>query len=161
MTEIFKYASVWGEPMIVGDKRGISPLIATVLLMAFAVAIGGMIMNWSSNFDESFQIGCGEVQLEKIDLCRTENGVNLWVKNTGKQKVAGLSIKQFDAADELILSTDIPNTKLNPGDSVKKDVPVIIDTGTRVGVYASIMKNNAPTQCSDPVFPKEPLPDCS
>ncbi len=29
------------------SKRGISPLIATVLLIAFSVALGTMIMNWS------------------------------------------------------------------------------------------------------------------
>ena len=31
-------------------KRGVSPLIATVLLIAFAVALGAVVMNWGSNF---------------------------------------------------------------------------------------------------------------
>ena len=30
------------------NKRGLSPIIATVLLIAFAVAIGAMIMSWTS-----------------------------------------------------------------------------------------------------------------
>ena len=32
------------------SKRGVSPLIATVLLIAFAVALGAVVMNWASNF---------------------------------------------------------------------------------------------------------------
>lgn len=146
--------------MLVGDKRGISPLIATVLLMAFAVAIGGMIMNWSSNFDETFQIGCGEVQLEKIDFCRTETGVSVWVKNVGDQKVAGLTLKQF-RGEELLLSTEVPGTEIPKDDSLRKDLPITVDAGTRVGLYASILKNNEPTLCTDPVFAKEVLPQCS
>ncbi|RME31755.1 hypothetical protein D6789_01720 [Candidatus Woesearchaeota archaeon] len=147
--------------MLVGDKRGISPLIATVLLMAFAVAIGGMIMNWSSNFDKTFQIGCGEVKLESVDFCRTETGVSIWVRNSGEQKIAGLTLKQFDSNDELLLSTDIPKTELPVDESLKKEVPITVAPSTRVGLYASIMKNNEPTVCADPVFPKATLPQCS
>jgi flagellin-like protein len=32
------------------DKRGVSPLIATVLLIAFAVALGAVVMNWGRGF---------------------------------------------------------------------------------------------------------------
>ena len=32
------------------NKRGISPLIATVLLIAFAVALGAVVMNWGKNY---------------------------------------------------------------------------------------------------------------
>ena len=33
-----------------GNKKGVSPLIATVLLIAFAVALGAVIMNWGRGF---------------------------------------------------------------------------------------------------------------
>src|SRR3989338_3340522 len=31
-------------------KKGVSPLIATVLLIAFAVALGAVVMNWGRSF---------------------------------------------------------------------------------------------------------------
>lgn len=34
------------------SKRGISPLIATVLLIAFAVALGAVVMNWGKQYVE-------------------------------------------------------------------------------------------------------------
>lgn len=33
-------------------KRGVSPLIATVLLIAFAVALGAVVMNWGKSYVE-------------------------------------------------------------------------------------------------------------
>jgi flagellin-like protein len=34
------------------NKRGVSPLIATVLLIAFAVALGAVVMNWGRTYTE-------------------------------------------------------------------------------------------------------------
>lgn len=36
-------------------KRGVSPLIATVLLIAFAVALGAIVMNWGRTYVEDTQ----------------------------------------------------------------------------------------------------------
>ena len=38
------------------NKKGLSPLIATVLLIAFAIALGTVIMNWSIQQAESSPI---------------------------------------------------------------------------------------------------------
>lgn len=35
------------------NKKGLSPIIATILLIAFAVAIGAMIMSWTTGVTES------------------------------------------------------------------------------------------------------------
>ena len=35
------------------NKRGVSPLIATVLLISFAVALGAVVLNWGRNLDIS------------------------------------------------------------------------------------------------------------
>lgn len=39
------------------NKRGISPLIATVLLVAFAVALGAVVMSWTSGVEPEPAIG--------------------------------------------------------------------------------------------------------
>jgi flagellin-like protein len=38
------------QTLFFNNKRGISPLIATVLLIAFAVALGAVVMNWGKNY---------------------------------------------------------------------------------------------------------------
>ena len=40
-------------------KKGISPLIATVLLIAFAVALGALVMTYSGSLSE-----CGKIDIE-------------------------------------------------------------------------------------------------
>jgi len=54
------------------SKRAISPLIATVMLIAFAVALGAVVMNWGKGFLE--ESGAmpegGETNLEGPDPCQ-------------------------------------------------------------------------------------------
>ena len=38
------------EQFRMNGKKGVSPLIATVLLIAFAVALGAVVMNWGQSF---------------------------------------------------------------------------------------------------------------
>ncbi|MEM4756213.1 MAG: archaellin/type IV pilin N-terminal domain-containing protein, partial [Candidatus Woesearchaeota archaeon] len=59
-------------------KRGISPLIATVILIGFAVALGAVVMNWSkAQLNTS---GCEKVEIdfEKVagvaQFCQTNDG---------------------------------------------------------------------------------------
>jgi flagellin-like protein len=52
------------------NKRGVSPLIATVLLISFAVALGSVVLNWGRNLDIS----------GRDDLC---SGVVIKIRNVG------------------------------------------------------------------------------
>lgn len=52
-------------------KRGISPLIATVLLIGFTVALAAVIMNWAIGFTKDTTGGVGE-QNERFRLCVNE-----------------------------------------------------------------------------------------
>ena len=54
---------------IFNSKKGVSPLIATILLIAFAVALGSVVMNWGLNLN----LG------KSPDRCR---GVEITIRNT-------------------------------------------------------------------------------
>src|SRR3989338_2966243 len=94
-------------------KRGVSPLIATVLLIAFAVALGAVIINWGRGFVQErtsdvekttkIETGCAlDVQLKvsEIDgtpqLCYGGSGtsgqVNFTLDNKGKKDIKELEI---------------------------------------------------------------------
>ena len=74
-------------------KRGVSPLIATVLLIAFAVALGAVVMNWGRGYVEDTaddareksdrELVCAsEIDLAAVDvdsvtqICYSENGAD-------------------------------------------------------------------------------------
>ncbi len=78
------------------SKRGISPLIATVLLIAFAVALGAMIMNWSSNLlsESSLEGVCEKVKISLVGkFCWKDNQINIEVLNSGTSEIQELVLR--------------------------------------------------------------------
>ncbi|MBU3941940.1 MAG: hypothetical protein KKF74_03435 [Nanoarchaeota archaeon] len=52
---------------ITKNKKGVSPLIATILLIAFAVALGAVVMSWGKNVESS------SAELLSIEKCANVN----------------------------------------------------------------------------------------
>jgi len=82
-------------------KRGISPLIATVLLIGFIVALVAVVMMWGKGFvmekaqkEGSLadkQLGCTRV---KIDI--KKEGNSIFVLNSGSEPIDGLILRQLN-----------------------------------------------------------------
>ena len=84
------------------NKRGVSPLIATVLLISFAVALGSVILQIGSEIDFS-NMGetCSGVSIEIRDIdtsqvCYSVSGNNTYlnfiIDNSGNKDIDGLTI---------------------------------------------------------------------
>ena len=58
-------------------KKGISPLIATVLLIAFAVALGAVVMNWGRSYVEDTAANAERTSQTKVDCSL---GVDIEIK---------------------------------------------------------------------------------
>jgi len=89
-------------PKILSSKKGVSPLIATILLIAFAVALGSVVMNWGLNLDlgkSADKCRSIEMKLREIDSAEAcfggfgQNGyINFVIDNTGTDDISGLAI---------------------------------------------------------------------
>jgi flagellin-like protein len=108
-------------------KRGISPLIATVLLIAFAVAIGTMVMNIGRNVNAN--VGdCNDVKLEvqtingKPLLCydTLNNKMNFLLKNTGSVDIQMLKF-YVTASDFSHEEKDLVESSIKQGDTLSKN----------------------------------------
>lgn len=65
------------------SKKSVSPLIATVLLIAFAVALGAVVMNWSKSYFETTT----QYATEKSDTARMcAMDVSLGVLKVGSEQ---------------------------------------------------------------------------
>ena len=109
-------------------KRGVSPLIATILLIAFAVALGSVIMNWGLNLNlgkSDDKCANVDIRLRKLDgseACFGSIGSNRYlnfiIDNTGGKDINGLSVwiatdkgtKLFDL-DNILIKKDSLYTK--------------------------------------------------
>src|SRR6056297_1322664 len=111
-------------------KKGMSPLIATVFLIAFAVALGVMIMNWSpSEHDSANKDLCENVEINLLQTpCSSDNKLSFEVQNTGSQKIDGLKLKTTNAESEIEIT--LKSSTLFPSESVTKEVPFLYDSGT-------------------------------
>ena len=121
---------------ILGSKKGVSPLIATILLIAFAVALGSVIMNWGLNLNLGKEDdACGKIELkvraiESADVCYGGSGangyVNFVVDNTGSAEINGLSIWVIGEKGTRLL--DLDNIAIKEGFLYdKKDKEVSYD----------------------------------
>lgn len=87
--------------MKIKNKKGVSPLIATVLLISFAVALGAVVINWGRNIEIAKDDKCADVEIKireinDYDICYSDSGsnayINFVVDNVGKQDLYGLSL---------------------------------------------------------------------
>ena len=91
-------------PKLLGfyNKRGVSPIIATVLLISFAVALGSVVLNWGRNLDISKPGDiCAGVSIKirsigNVQVCYGGSGksayLNFILDNNGNANIDGISI---------------------------------------------------------------------
>jgi flagellin-like protein len=96
-------------------KKAVSPLIATVLLIAFSVALGAVVMNWGRTFvgeqtkkvdtDSEIVMKCSvDILLQYVEINSREQvclesgtgNLRIIVQNLGSQNATGVSIRFID-----------------------------------------------------------------
>lgn len=103
-------------------KKGISPVIATVLLVAMVIVIGLIIFSWAKGFQaeavtkfggENIEITCEKVSFE-ADYSRSSG--TLFLSNLGNVPIFGINAKIYEAGSHVTESLDsIANNWPNVG----------------------------------------------
>ena len=135
------------------SKKGISPLIATVLLIGFTVALGVLTYLWLSG-TLSLQAKKGEIQCGPNDIAEleftvpsctvdnTKHELSLQVNNQGKKKIDGFWIAMEKGATPL----DVHNVK--PGTEEKIGLAGAPDDLQNVELIPVIIENSAVKTCA-------------
>lgn len=122
-------------------RKGVSPFIASVLLIAFAIAVAGIYSGWITSFTEETTEKVGE-RSEKRVTCsyggivlsdplyynRTSRNLSGWVENTDIISLGNIDLEIFyvdDTRDKLDM-----NMSLSPGErnTFNENVPKLNDT---------------------------------
>ncbi len=132
-------------------KKGMSPLIATVLLMAFAVALGGMIMNWSAGIKEGAD--CGSLDIDVRKACYTDDGVKLDMRSSSEKKIESINlvVETSDMKSEFSLK----DSSLGKGASLSREVSYLAKSSSKLKVFPVIEGE----ECKDPIY-EESLEEC-
>ena len=113
---------------IFSSKKGVSPLIATVLLIAFAVALGSVVMNWGLNLNLGKSAdNCRNVEIKirnigVAEVCYSGFGangiINFIIDNTGSTEISGLAI--WVIGDKGTQLSDLDNITIKKGSLFEK-----------------------------------------
>lgn len=166
------------------SKKGVSPLIATVLLIAFTVALGAVVMNWGKDFvttkakDTSgvanLELSCTsdiELLVKKIGatkrLCYNITDTNttqitFLLENRGVKAIDGVRITVID--DEYgVNSTDLLSP-ISGGGIASNSVIVNTDKPISQIEFVPMLKPEGETTtrlCSKNALKETDIPDCS
>lgn len=100
-------------------KKGISPILASVLLLAVTISVAGVFSGWAPNLAQSVtgqtenqteqRLSCNEASAEFIsaNYDSTNTEVNLAVRNTGGEDFDELILAAFNSDDTLVTQTNI------------------------------------------------------
>lgn len=105
-------------------KRGISPLIGAILIIAFTIAIAAVVMFWSAGFIKSTtetatiqttkEVTCSmEVNLKINSACLEGNSLKYIIDNKGKQDLSGFITRVYATNNVIANETNITIPTLN------------------------------------------------
>ena len=160
------------------NKKGISPLIATVLLIGFTVALAAVVITWGSGFvnrittstdtSSTNSFACTNDLDFQINKVNCGNSGSVLIDNRGNVDIASLSVRFFDVSGNPVGS---PSTvSISPavnqnfvGKFELKTIPnantvpatMIVPSGTsKVEAIATIKVNGQNVVCSAAVRDK-------
>jgi flagellin-like protein len=161
------------------QKKGVSPLIATVLLIAFAVALGAVVMNWG----KSFAIGTMNTVQQKSDqdtTCSSDVSLNVVkladgtlqmcygggatqgfiffiVENTGRIDVSSIDLQIIGSSD-VYVNNSLNGTSISIGHALRKNVTYSYDaygSVKQVRIIPKINLGGKTVTCSGNVLEKD------
>jgi flagellin-like protein len=106
--------------MMFSSKRGVSPLIATILLIAFAVALGAVVMQLGSGLASDSCSADVQISVSGF-ICYDGKQIKMSVKNSGNEELGGLGIWVYGSnegikiknLDEVFTSKTMSNLKID------------------------------------------------
>lgn len=113
------------------EKKGISPVIATILLISLTVVIGVIIFLWfrgmtqeviTKSGGKNIELVCDDVQFE-VDY---SNG-KLFISNTGNIPIFGIYVKEYKESSYSTkyikeLSEEWPSSGINQGERISLEI---------------------------------------
>ncbi len=121
------------------SRKGITPLVATILLVAFSVGLGALVMSWGQDYIEQkaeFVQGTAEIgsgcDASKIDIiriggqpqvCLGPSGVELWIDNGPDEDLYNI-MARIAGANSVQTIGEILTQPLNKANAVKTTIPV-------------------------------------
>lgn len=151
------------------NKKAISPLIATLLLIAFTVALGVMIMNFGKNIVNDYG-GCDSIDIE-IDpapnsLCYKQDTqeIAFTLRNNGKTDISSIVVRTKNLklqGPDRIKDFDIANSAIPFGGYLSQTHPYIMPELFEVSFIPKLTFNSGEQVCTEQAIKVTSLDFCA
>ena len=139
-------------------KKGMSPLIATILLMAFAVALGAVIMNMGANLPEGGP-NCEEVSVDVRSVCLENSHLSISLRNVGEKSIEKIGLSVDDPPVH-IPEIAIQRSRLDRGEILNEKMPFGFSANATIGIIPFILDKGELVACQEPVHVEKTLLPC-
>ena len=158
------------------NNRGISPLIATVLLIAFSVALGAVVMSYGENYvadratfasgaPEVSSVSCDNVALDLVSIrgkpqvCLASNIIELSLDN-GPIAIDGIQARLL-GSDDVFIAPNILSKSLDPASTVKTMFPYnSVGVPQQLKLTPILVSQAGQTFCPNKAVVLDELPSC-
>ncbi|MBS3128136.1 hypothetical protein J4410_03250 [Candidatus Woesearchaeota archaeon] len=145
------------------NKKAVSPLLATLLLMGFAIALGTVVMSWGKSYIEDQAefvgqpefSGCSNVQLSlitvagKVQACYQDTHLEIMLENGPEVAIQNFNV-QVIGTEGVQTIEGILKEPLKRTHALKKTIPYSgIGKPLQVKLTPLINVNNVELYCSE------------
>jgi len=126
------------------DSRGLSPVIASVLMILLVLVLAALIFLWARGFisEQVEKFGKPIEELcESVDFKVQKFGSDLEVVNRGNVDISHLEVKMFKDGNSQIEKF---NFRIDAGESVRKEATLLMDGNVvpdEIVVYPALIGN--------------------
>jgi len=159
------------------NKRGLSPLMATLLLIGFSVALGTIVMNWGQGYIEdkaefvqsahAAEVGCegldaGVVTIAgKPQVCLENGELKMFLENLANKPLHGMQVR-ITGSNNFRSTENILDSPLGPAQSlhVTADISGLGDL-MQVKLTPSILQGEVAQFClHNAIVVEKPFSSC-
>ena len=164
--------------MLFENRRGITPLVATVLLVAFSVGLGALVMSWGEDYiaqKAEFVQGTAEIKSPcdsthitliriggQLQVCMSSRGLEFWIDNGPDTDVSNIHAR-IAGSTGVDVQQSILFSPLAKANSARVIVPLKPEVGQvlQVKLTPKIMTGSQEALCANSAITVEKFSQCS
>lgn len=124
--------------------KGVSPIIATIILVLIAIAAGVMLWLWVSGFITSTpaqQPALNErIKIDAVNISSSKSKLSIYVRNMGSTNVNITAAYILTTSNTAIAYQTYSNVIISPGQVTKIDMDITSDSANIKSGYAYVAK---------------------
>lgn len=103
-------------------KKGLSPMVSTVIMLVFAIGLGGLVITWGKSNLEVGGKGCASASLGIVSvggkplICSTGKSLQATISNDGSTPIAYIKLSLIGSQETYSVRLSQP---ISPGDAAK------------------------------------------